>query len=563
MFVTLEDFFNNYRIKNQQQPNETVLNRGLMRLKRETRELKAVIDILTGVSLPVWNNGKIYEADEYVTYGELIYRSRTDQNFNNTPVPTDNVNWQLITIDSVAASKGTVIKHHVYTATNGQVSFVTPFNLESTPMVFSDGILLPIDKFTVTNNTTVTLSAPCVQNEIITIIAGITYDSSLVIAKQTFTSTANQYLFVTDFMIKSPSVFVDGVLVAETSYSWYNKTIEFVTPLAAGKRVVVGNGSVLGSEIYTTQDVDNKLDLKRDVADSYSKTDVNALLSPLASLSYVDLQISGLDSQKADNATTLSGYGITDAYTKAEIDIIEATKLDASAYTAADILQKLSSVDGHGSGLDSDKLDGKQAWKYVSVDTKPVMLTDAHIVNAANAIQYLGDPNTALQLISEIYLDVDASQSYAGNPGIYIRKYDESQQLVQNGVVYHSANTSHMMVVREGYFKGTWEPSLLNDFNIASHADYNWVVIVTPVVTGTEHDYNKDFAAGHTPYTGFDNNITWDQNQSEYHYGYVQDGIVKMQAIHRDGSSVIDLPGRYQLIGIVKSFSTYQWVNQS
>lgn len=563
MFVTLEDFFNNYRIKNQQQPNETVLNRGLMRLKRETRELKAVIDILTGVTLPVWNNGKIYEGDEYVTYGELIYKSRIDQNFNNVPTPTDTTYWQLITIDSVAASKGAVIKHHVYNTTNGQVTFVTPFNLEGTPMVFSDGILLPTDKFTVTNNTTVTLSAPCVLGETVTIIAGVTYDSSLVIAKQTFTSTAGQYLFITDFVLKSPSVFVDGLLISETDYTWYNKTIEFDTPLTVGKNVVVGNGSVLGSEIYTTQDVDTKLTLKRDVTDSYSQTDVDNLLSPLASTVYVDLQISTLDSQKADNATTLSGYGITDAYTKTEVDAIEATKLDADQYTAADILLKLSSVDGHGSGLDSDKLDGKQAWKYVSVDTKPVMLTDAHIVNAANAIQYLGDPNTPLEIISEIYLDVDASQSYAGNPGIYIRKYDANQQMIQNGLVYHSANTSHMMIVREGYFKGTWEPSLLNDFNIANPDNYNWMVVVTPVVTGTEHDYNKDFANGHTPYTGFDNNLTWDQNQSEYHYGYVQDGIVKMQSIHRDGTSVIDLPGRYQLVGVVKTFSTYEWVNQA
>lgn len=563
MFVTIEDFFNNYRIKNQQQPNETVLNRGLMRLKRETRELKSVIDILTGVTLPVWNNGKIYEADEYVTHGELIYRSRTDQNFNNAPAPADAANWQLITIDSVAASKGAVIKHNVYTAAQAQVTFVTPFNLESTPMVFADGVLLSTDKFTVTNNTTVTLAQPCVQGEIITIIAGITYDSSLVIAKQTFTSTANQYLFVTEFVLKSPSVFVDGLLVQESEYSWYNKTIEFDTPLTAGKTVVVGNGSVLGSEIYTTIDVDNKLSLKRDITDSYSKTDVDTLLSPLASTLYVDTQISGLDSQKADTATTLTGYGITDAYTKAEVDAIELTKLDASNYTAADILQKLLTVDGHGSGLDADDLDGHQAWKYVRVDSSPTMLTDAHVVHAANSTQYIGDPTTPLELISEIYFDVDASQSYSGTPAIYIRKYDENQQLVQNGTVYHSANTSHMMIVREGYFKGTWEPSLLNNFGITQHTDYNWMVIVTPVVTGTEHDYNKDFAAGHTPYTGFDNNITWDQNQSEYHYGYVQDGIVKMQAIHRDGSNVIDLPGRYQLIGVMKTFSTYQWVNQS
>ena len=46
--------------------------------------------------------------------------------------------------------------------------------------------------------------------------------------------------------------------------------------------------------------------------------------------------------------TTLSGYGITDA-------------LLASAYTASDVLTKLKTVDGSGSGLDADLLDGFHA----------------------------------------------------------------------------------------------------------------------------------------------------------------------------------------------------------
>ena len=563
MFVTLEDFFNNYRIKNQQQPNETVLNRGLMRLKRETRELKSVIDILTGVTLPTWNNGKIYEADEYVTHAELIYKSRIDQNFNVAPTPTDTTNWQLITIDSVAAAKGTVIKHHVYTATDGQTVFVTPFNVESNPMIFSDGILLSSDKFVVTNNTTITLTMPCVANEMITIIAGLTYDSSLVVAKQSFTSTAGQYIFETDFAVKNPSVFVDGVLINESEYTWYNGTIEFNNPLSAGKTVVVGNGAVLGSEIYTKDDVDSSLASKRDISDSYSRTEVNGLLSPLATITYVDSEISSLDSAKADVATTLSGYGITDAYTRLEVDSIVDTKLDSSAYTATDVLNKLLTVDGGGSGIDADLLDGYHAWKYVRVDSLPVMLTDARIVHASNPIEYLGDPNVSLLPINEIFLDVDAAHgSESGNPAIYIRKYDENSQLISDGVVYHSANTSHMMVVKEGYFKGSWEPTLDNTFGISNYLDYNWIVIVTPTVTGTEHDYNKDFANGHTPFTGFDNNLTWDENQSEYHYGYIQGNIVKMQSVHRNGASNIDIPARYQLIGIVKTFSSHEWVNQ-
>ena len=40
------------------------------------------------------------------------------------------------------------------------------------------------------------------------------------------------------------------------------------------------------------------------------------------------------------------------------------TKLDSSAYTAADVLSKVKTVDGVGSGLDADLLDGKQGNEY-------------------------------------------------------------------------------------------------------------------------------------------------------------------------------------------------------
>lgn len=40
------------------------------------------------------------------------------------------------------------------------------------------------------------------------------------------------------------------------------------------------------------------------------------------------------------------------------------TKLDSSAYTATDVLSKVKTVDGVGSGLDADLLDGKQGNEY-------------------------------------------------------------------------------------------------------------------------------------------------------------------------------------------------------
>lgn len=44
-----------------------------------------------------------------------------------------------------------------------------------------------------------------------------------------------------------------------------------------------------------------------------------------------------------------------------EFKALRASKLDASAYTANDVLTKIKTVDGSGSGLDADLLDGKHA----------------------------------------------------------------------------------------------------------------------------------------------------------------------------------------------------------
>lgn len=60
--------------------------------------------------------------------------------------------------------------------------------------------------------------------------------------------------------------------------------------------------------------------------------------------------------------TTLAGYGIADAYTKTESD---GKYLLKTSYTATDVLAKLKSVDGSGSGLDADTLDTKHYYDFL------------------------------------------------------------------------------------------------------------------------------------------------------------------------------------------------------
>ena len=70
--------------------------------------------------------------------------------------------------------------------------------------------------------------------------------------------------------------------------------------------------------------------------------------------------VKDLQSDKADNATTLAGYGITDAYTQTEINekIVEATKDLATSATVTDIQSGLEEVTGKTAGLSYDTASG-------------------------------------------------------------------------------------------------------------------------------------------------------------------------------------------------------------
>ena len=70
--------------------------------------------------------------------------------------------------------------------------------------------------------------------------------------------------------------------------------------------------------------------------------------------------VKDLQSGKADNATTLAGYGIADAYTQTEINekIVEATKALATSATVTDIQSGLEEVTGKTAGLSYDTASG-------------------------------------------------------------------------------------------------------------------------------------------------------------------------------------------------------------
>jgi hypothetical protein len=66
--------------------------------------------------------------------------------------------------------------------------------------------------------------------------------------------------------------------------------------------------------------------------------------------------------------TYTAGTGITLTGTEFQLTDTNA-KLNASDYTAADVLTKIKTVDGSGSGLDADTLDGVQASGFITTST--------------------------------------------------------------------------------------------------------------------------------------------------------------------------------------------------
>lgn len=70
---------------------------------------------------------------------------------------------------------------------------------------------------------------------------------------------------------------------------------------------------------------------------------------------------SDYDASQIDNDSSVTGATVA-----AALDQLDTDKLDASGYTAADVLSKLLTVDGTGTLLDADKLDGQEGAYYLA-----------------------------------------------------------------------------------------------------------------------------------------------------------------------------------------------------
>jgi hypothetical protein len=178
-----------------------------------------------------------------------------------------------------------------------------------------------------------------------------------------------------------------------------------------------------------------RVDQALNLIDSKAKTIDNTIAALTAAFNTHSHTFASLTSKPS----TLAGYGITDAYTKAETDseIAQATaalvdsapgaldtlkefatalgndpnfattitaqislKLNAAAYTAGDVLAKLLTVDGAGTGLDADRVDGLHASQFLRSDADSNLIASIIVPDTARNRGIVGtyDPYKTQQI---------------------------------------------------------------------------------------------------------------------------------------------------------------------
>lgn len=180
-----------------------------------------------------------------------------------------------------------------------------------------------------------------------------------------------------------------------------------------------------------------------------------------------------IDVDKVDGCTVNDlGTSTTDLWTASKVNTALSTKLDASAYTAADVLTKIKTVDGSSSGLDADLLDGLHASSANTVST--VVARDASGNFSAGTItaNLTGTASTATTLtgltstVAELnFTDGVTSNIQTQLNGKLGSTAKATDSALLNGVAEATTATANTVVKRDasGYIYATAFNSTLAD----------------------------------------------------------------------------------------------------
>lgn len=112
----------------------------------------------------------------------------------------------------------------------------------------------------------------------------------------------------------------------------------------------------------------------------------------------------------------------THAAQKAQLDDGLALKLNATSYTAADVLSKIKTVDGSSSGLDADLLDGQEGSYYRNASNINAGTLAKERLPASIDADTLGNAATATSLKTAVTIN---GVTFSGLSGITVEPYVE------------------------------------------------------------------------------------------------------------------------------------------
>ena len=567
MITSFDEFFTDYRIKNNQAPNETALNTGLLRLKRELRELKSVLDIVVGNAIEEYNSEKPYEIDEYVKYRGYCYKSKVDVNIANTP--ENSQFWSKLDFPSLKEIQNqNSFQYLHFTASEGQTVVELPTDSATgIPCVFVEGILLNRSEYYIEGKK-IHFYKACKGTETITILYTMAFESGYVLPSTELTASANQYIFDTTFDTYYASVFKNGILQSPSTYVLGKNQVSLEVPCVAGDKIRIVGGTLVGvndlvniaklnstlenyytkSEVFSKAETNAQIDvLSRAIyadpkivksKDIYTKAELNSFLNNKVNL----VQFNSELSTKANKATSLLGYNIENAYTKDEVNSLLNKKLTDSVLDGNEIADRLNKQFNTETPISVTKISG------YNIAELAVQNQQADFKKTVN-IKGGDTQNVKLQAgqLSE-YPKLKAT--------MHTGKYNEISGDIINGLT-----SKNKFITIQGEFSGTFETDI-HRAGIVNPEDYNWTVQVIPnsIPVKTKHDFVPNgFGTGFT-FKAFNENV---DVETSYFYGFVKDNILKCYAYAESGNTLRKWYAHYVLTGIDKTLSTNIYLNQT
>ena len=260
------------------------------------------------------------------------------------------------------------------------------------------------------------------------------------------TKSDTELYFVTDDTTYEETANKSDSYTASSS-STYASTKALVDGLATKENVITGAASTVTSSNLTASRVVISNSNGKIAASDITTTELGYLDN---ATSNIQTQLNDLDTNKADKATTLAGYGITNAYTKDEVDEkVAGVYIYKGSVPTADDLPDEDNRTGDVYNVESDGTNwawNGTAWDnlgaLIDLSVKQDVLVSGENIKTINNNSILGSGNMSLPVtISEL---IDTTISSLANDQFL--RYDSTTSKWKNTTVHIPADANNATI---------------------------------------------------------------------------------------------------------------------